>query len=187
MSILEFLLGSQATVAPDRGIFLDHTRRLHPTVCQFTSEAFYEGLLRPDSANAKRWLVFKSPIDGISTTGIHFLPVHHSGCSQKSEEEAIVIKTYYEQLLGQAFEDKDGSARTISAGDILVMSPYNVQVNHLRSVLPSGARVGTVDKFQGQEAPVALVSMATSDAECMPRDIDFVFVSARPNQPWRPR
>ena len=64
---------------------------------------------------------------------------------------------------------------------ILVVSPYNVQVNHLASVLPEGARVGTVDKFQGQEAPIVLVSMATSDAECLPRDIEFLFSANRLN------
>jgi len=180
-SILDFLLGDQATVAPNRGIFLNHTRRLHPAVCQFISEAFYEGRLAPDSANAKRRLIFESPIDGITTAGIHFLPVIHSGCSQKSEEEGRVIKSYYEQLVGQKFEDKNGSVRVMSADDILVVSPYNVQVNHLRSVLPDGARVGTVDKFQGQEAPIVLVSMATSDAECLPRDIEFLFSANRLN------
>ena len=111
LSILDFLLGNQATVAPNRGIFLNHTRRLHPSVCQFISEAFYEGRLAPDPANAKCRLIFESPIDGITPEGIHFLPVIHSGCSQKSEEEGKVIKAYYEKLLGQKFEDKNGSAR----------------------------------------------------------------------------
>jgi AAA domain len=181
LSILDFLLGDQATVAPNRGIFLSHTRRLHPAVCQFISEAFYEGRLAPDSANVKRRLIFASPIDGITPVGIHYLPVIHSGCSQKSEEEGKVIKAYYEKLLGQKFEDKNGSVRLISVDDILVVSPYNVQVNHLKSVLPAGAKVGTVDKFQGQEAPVVLVSMVASDAECLPRDIEFLFSANRLN------
>jgi predicted RecB family nuclease len=181
LSILDFLLGKQATVAPNRGIFLNHTRRLHPAVCQFISEAFYEDRLAPDSANAERRLIFESPIDGITPAGIHFLPVIHSGCSQKSAEEGRVIKANYTKLLGQKFEDKNGSVRVMSADDILVVSPYNVQVNHLKSVLPAGARVGTVDKFQGQEAPVVLVSMATSDAECLPRDIEFLFSANRLN------
>jgi predicted RecB family nuclease len=181
LSILDFLLGSQATVAPDRGIFLNHTRRLHPTVCQFISEAFYEGRLVADPGNAARHLIFKSTIDGITPQGIHFLPVTHTGCSQKSEEEGRTIKEFFQKLLGQRFVDKDGSTRAMTLHDILVVSPYNVQVNHLKSVLPVGARVGTVDKFQGQEAPVVLVSMATSDAECMPRDIEFLFSANRLN------
>ncbi len=181
LSILNFLLGDQATVAPNRGIFLNTTRRLHTSVCRCISEAFYEGRLAADGENAKRRLIFESPINGIAPTGIHFVPVTHSGCSQKSEEEGSVIKAYYEQLVGQQFQDKNGSVRVMSANDILVVSPYNVQVNHLKSVLPAGARVGTVDKIQGQEAPVVLVSMATSDAECLPRDIEFLFSANRLN------
>lgn len=181
LSILDFLLGNQATVAPDRGIFLNRTRRLHPTVCGFISEAFYEGRLEPDPGNVRRHLIFESPIEGITPQGIHFLPVNHSGCSQKSEEEGKTIKEYYEKLVGQRFVDKDGSTRVMTTHDILVVSPYNVQVNHLKSVLPAGARVGTVDKFQGQEAPIVLVSMATSDAECLPRNIEFLFSGNRLN------
>jgi len=180
-SILDFLLGSQATVASDRGIFLNLTRRLHPTICQFISDAFYEGRLAPDPGNVHRHVIFESPIKGITPQGIHFLPVSHTGCSQKSEEEGTTIKEYYLKLVGQKFVDKDGQARVMTADDILVVSPYNVQVNHLKSVLPAGARVGTVDKFQGQEAPVVLVSMATSDAECLPRDIEFLFSANRLN------
>ncbi len=181
LSILDFLLGHQATVAPDRGVFLNHTRRLHPTLCAFISEAFYDGRLAADPDNASRRLLFESPIEGISPQGIHFLPVTHTGCSQKSEQEGKKVKEYFQKLLGQQFLGKDGAARAMTTNDILVVSPYNVQVNHLKSVLPVGARVGTVDKFQGQEAPVVLVSMATSDAECLPRDIEFLFSANRLN------
>ena len=181
LSILDFLLGNQATVAENRGIFLNHTRRLHPTVCKFISEAFYEGRLKADPDNERRTLVFDSSIEGIAPDGIYFVPVNHTGCSQKSEEEGVTIKKYFEKLVGQNFVDKDVSSRTITADDILVVSPYNVQVNHLKYVLPVGARVGTVDKFQGREAPVVLVSMATSDAECLPRNIEFLFSANRLN------
>ena len=181
LSILDFLLGKQATVSPDRGIFLDHTWRLHPSVCQFISNAFYEGRLEPDPGNASRHVIFKSPNQGITPQGIHFLPVTHTGCSQKCQEEGQAIKKYYQKLLGQTFVDKDGSSRVMTTSDILVVSPYNVQVNHLKSILPAGAKVGTVDKFQGQEAPVVLISMVTSDAECMPRDIEFLFSANRLN------
>ena len=181
LSILDYLLGKQATVSPERGIFLNHTRRLSSSICQFVSNEFYEGRLAPADDNHKRQLQFNAPIDGISPQGIHFIPVSHAGCSQKCEEEARVIKEYFGQLLGQTFNDKDGKTRPITTNDILVVTPYNVQVNHLRSVLPAGARVGTVDKFQGQEAPVVLVSMVTSDVECLPRDIDFLFSPNRLN------
>jgi uncharacterized protein len=181
LSVLEFLLGGQATVSPERGIFLNHTYRLHPAICRFISDAFYDGRLAPHPDNTRRQLVFKSPIDGIEPQGIHFLPVTHAGCSQKSEDEAKVINQYYQKLLGQQFEDGKGGCRSIKPDDMLVVSPYNVQVNHLKSVLPEGAKVGTVDKFQGQEAPIVLVSMATSSAEDMPRNIEFLFSANRLN------
>jgi uncharacterized protein len=181
LSVLEFLLGGQPTVSPERGIFLNHTYRLHPAICRFISDAFYDRRLAPHPDNVKRRLVFKGPIDGITPEGIHLLPVTHTGCSQRSEEEGKAIKQYYQKLLGQLFEDGKGGRHPITADDILVVSPYNVQVNHLRSVLPEGARVGTVDKFQGQEAPVVLVSMATSSAEDMPRNIEFLFSANRLN------
>jgi uncharacterized protein len=181
LSVLDFLLGGQATVSADRGIFLDRTRRLHPAICRFISDAFYEGRLLPDPVAERRKLVFVSPIDGVTPEGISFLPVEHSGCSQKSAEEADVVRHCYMQLLQQRFSDADGRLRKMNIDDILVVSPYNVQVNHLKSVLPKGARVGTVDKFQGQEAPVVLISMATSSAEDMPRSIDFLFSANRLN------
>jgi uncharacterized protein len=181
LSILDFLLGGQATVSPQRGIFLDHTRRLHPAVCQFISDAFYDGRLAPDPGNAKRKLVFSAPTDGIAPVGICFSPVTHDGSSQKSDQEGSRIKDYFHRLLQQRFDDGTGKARPLAPADILVVSPYNVQVDYLRSILPAGARVGTVDKFQGQEAPVVLVSMATSSAEDMPRNIEFLFSVNRLN------
>ena len=105
LSVLDFLLGGQATVDPRRGIFLKNTYRLNPTICRFISEAFYDGRLDPDPGNAKRRMIFKAPIKGITPEGIHFIAVEHSGCSQKSEEEGRVVKNYYEQLLQQKFDD----------------------------------------------------------------------------------
>jgi len=180
LSILEYLLGGQATVAAERGIFLDRTRRLHPSICTFISDAFYENRLAADPICTRRRLDFDKSIDGIRPDGVHFLPVAHSGCSQKSEEEGEVIKRYFVQLLGQHFENEHGR-RVMTTADILVVSPYNVQVNYLTSILPAGARVGTVDKFQGQEAPAVIISMATSDAECLPRNLDFLFSANRLN------
>src|SRR5205807_4857337 len=99
----------------------------------------------------------------------------------KSEEEGQTIKEYFQKLVGQRFVDKDGSSRVTTTDDILVVSPYNVQVNHPKSILPAGARVGTVDKFQGQEAPVVLISMATSSADDMPRNMEFLYSRNRLN------
>ena len=181
LSVLDYLLEGQATVAPDTGIFLDVTRRLHPKVCDFISRTFYDGRLSAAPGNDRRRILFDAPIPGIDASGAHFVPVEHSGCGQKSEEEGIVIRQYYEHLVRQEFQNKDGSRRPMTTDDVLVVSPYNVQVNHLKSILPTGARVGTVDKFQGQEARAVLVSMATSDAENLPRDAEFLFSANRLN------
>jgi uncharacterized protein len=180
-SILEFLLQDRATVPADRGIFLSKTWRLRPEISQFISDAFYEGRLEPASGNTNRQLLFMANMEGVSPHGIHFVPVAHSGCSQKSAEEGEVIKDLYQKLLQQRFQEKPGKIRAMKSDDILVVSPYNVQVNYLSSILPEGARVGTVDKFQGQEAPVVMVSMTTSGAEYLPRDIEFLFSANRLN------
>lgn len=181
LSILEFLLGDHATIPPDRGIFLDNTRRLHPKICQFISDAFYDGRLAADAGNVKRKLIFKPDMVGVPNEGIHMIPTEHSGCSQKSAEEGEIIKAQYALLLNQQLQDKDGTTRNLKMDDILVVTPYNVQVNYLKSILPEGARVGTVDKFQGQEAPVVLISMVTSSAEDLPRNIEFLYSKNRLN------
>ena len=181
-SALEYLLGDLATVPPDRGIFLATTRRMHPDVCRFISEAVYDGRLEPDDENRGQSLLLAGDADpALARSGIRFVPVVHEGCAQKSETEASRIRDGYRSLLRQHWTDRKGVTRPITAEDILVVSPYNVQVNHLKSVLPSGARVGTVDKFQGQEAPVVLISMATSSADNIPRNLEFLFSRNRLN------
>ncbi|MCX7121747.1 MAG: TM0106 family RecB-like putative nuclease [Gammaproteobacteria bacterium] len=141
LSILEFLLERRATVSPNKGIFLGTTYRLHPKICRFISDAFYDGRLGFYEKNIKRRLAFSNSIDKITNEGLHTIGVSHSGCSQKSEEEAVEIKKYYLQLLHQKFVDQDGIERAITHDDILVVTPYNVQVNHLKSVLPKEAKV----------------------------------------------
>ena len=179
LSVLEFLLGEHATIPPERGIFLEKTWRLCPEICDFTSRAFYDGRLMPHSGAEKRELLFKDI--SLPSAGIAWIAAHHQGCSQKSVEEGQIIKEQYQKLLQQQFKSSTGERRRLTEADILVVSPYNVQVNHLRSILPSNARVGTVDKFQGQEAAVVLISMVTSSAEDLPRTIDFLFSQNRLN------
>jgi len=177
LSVLEFLLGDHSTIPAERGIFLGETRRMHPSICQFISDAFYEGRLTAHESTKTRGLNLR----GMPNEGIVLIPAVHEGCSQRSVEEGRIIKAAYQALKGRSFTDRDGSRRFISKDDILVLAPYNVQVNYLRSILPENARVGTVDKFQGQEAPIVLISMATSSPEEMPRNIEFLFSRNRLN------
>lgn len=179
LSVLEFLLGERSTVAPERGIFLDQTYRLVPGICSFVSEAFYEGQLVSHESARQRSLVLHD--SDLPSEGIVMIAARHAGCSRKSVEEGEILEARYMELLGQTFRDKDGSTRPIDMQDILVVTPYNVQVNYLRTRLPQGARVGTVDKFQGQEAAVVLISMVTSSAEELPRNFEFLYSRNRLN------
>src|SRR5437588_158029 len=182
LSALEFLLADHATVPPERGIFLDVTRRMHPDVCRFISEAVYEGRLHSDPSTAVRELVLGPGADAaLKPAGVSFVPVSHQECRQKSAEEAHRVQVLFGSLLQQRWIEAAGYARPITVDDILVVSPYNMQVNLLQSMLPPGARVGTVDKFQGQEAAVVIVSMATSSAEDVPRGMEFLYSRNRLN------
>ncbi|MFO1303187.1 MAG: TM0106 family RecB-like putative nuclease [Burkholderiales bacterium] len=182
MSALGYLLDGDATVPADRGIFLPKSYRMHHDVCRFISNAVYDGRLEADPRNQVRKLV----LDGnahplLRPSGIRFHPVEHTGCAQSCSAEAKVLKALYANLRTQRWVDKDGTGHPIAAADILVVAPYNAQVNLLREVLPEGARIGTIDKFQGQEAPVVLVSMTSSSGEDLPRGIEFLFEKNRLN------
>jgi predicted RecB family nuclease len=181
-SALGHVLGDAATVRPERGIFLPVSRRMHPAICKYISDVVYDGRLTSDAGAARQALVLdKKCAAPFPAAGLRFQAVAHDGDSQSSAEEAEAIRATYDALLGQSFQDRDGKTRAITSNDILVVTPYNAQVNLLTRTLPTGARVGTVDKFQGQEAPVCLVSMATSSAAEMPRNIEFLFSVNRLN------
>ncbi|MFD4838474.1 TM0106 family RecB-like putative nuclease [Achromobacter sp. NPDC058515] len=181
-SSLEYLLEGSATIEPNRGIFLETTWRMHPDVCTFISEAVYDSRLQPEPKNQNRVLVLRddaAPI--LKPAGIVFASVDHEGCSQQSIEEAELISRLYEDLLRQSYTKNDGCIHPMAPENILVVAPYNMQVNLLRTTLPAGARVGTVDKFQGQEAEVILISMTTSSEAELPRFMEFLFSKNRLN------
>jgi uncharacterized protein len=181
-STLDYLLDGQATVSPERGIFLGTTWRMHEDVCRFISEAVYDGRLQPEPDNqTQRLMLNGSAHAALAPTGIRFVGVEHDGCSQRSEPEAALVKELYASLLLQKHVGKKGGRAPMTPGNILVVAPYNAQVNLLKSMLPQGARVGTIDKFQGQEAEVVIVSMTTSNGECLPRNIEFLYDKNRLN------
>ena len=162
-SVLEHLLGGMATIPADRGLFLEKTYRLHPDICSFISEEFYEGRLQPDPVTSTR----TTPLG----TGLRWIAVDHTGCRQESAEEVEAVRAEIEALtrVGVALEE------------IKVVAPYNAQVDRLRSALPEAVEVGTVDKFQGQQARVVFYSMASSSGEDVPRGLDFLFSRNRFN------
>ena len=181
-SALDHLLENYAVVPPERGIFLSKTWRMHPDLCSFVSAAVYEGKLHSEAGCATQRLVLaKNAHPALKPAGLSFFPVKHEGCRQKSEEEAQATRDILTSLLGQSVIGRDGRKRPMTLDDVLVVAPYNMQVNLLRASLPDGARVGTVDKFQGQEAEAVIVSMTTSGADEMPRDASFLLSRNRAN------
>jgi predicted RecB family nuclease len=180
VSALAHLLDGHATIAPGRGLFLNETWRLHPDVCRFTSELFYDGRLAARPENQKQRLNAPGYLDG---TGLRFLGIEHVGNQSESTEEVEGIQDLIERLLRgrTTWTNKKGKTLPLGLADILVVAPYNAQVSALTQRLPVGARVGTVDKFQGQEAPIVFYSMATSTPEEAPRGMDFLYSLNRLN------
>jgi len=165
---------------PDRGLFLGTTWRLHPAICAFTSELFYESRLTSREGLDRQEVLGETPFAG---AGLWFVPVEHEGNPNASTEEADVVALLVECLLDGAAEwrSEKGFARRIEVDDILIVAPYNAHVAALLERLPAGARVGTVDKFQGQEAPIVIYSMATSSPELAPRGMEFLYSPSRLN------
>jgi predicted RecB family nuclease len=181
-STLEYLLDGVATIAPERGIFLERTFRMAPALCRFVSEAVYDGRLTHDACTEGRRLVLDERAHpALRAEGLSFLPVTHDACSHRSDEEVEAVAGLVESLLAQLCRNERGVERALTLEDVLVVAPYNVQVNALKERLPEGARVGTVDKFQGQEADVVVVSMTTSSEEYLPRDKTFLYSRNRLN------
>ncbi len=182
LSALDYLLEGNATVAPEKGIFLATTFRLHPDICEFISEAVYEGRLKPEKRTTKRVIVLDGKTDpALAPSGIRYVPVDHDGCSQFSDEEIKRVSEIFNSLMKVSYIDEKGEKKPMGYENILIVSPYNMQVNKLTDALPKSARVGTVDKFQGQEAEAVIISMATSSADFLPRNIEFLFSKNRLN------
>lgn len=183
LSTLDYLLHHEATISDDKGVFLGTTFRMHSAVNQFISDAVYEGKLTSHPDNDMQTIAVPDDYSGPlnKQAGIVYLPVEHEGNTQASDEEVALIKDAAQQMLGRIFTDKSGTQRAIGWDDMLFVAPYNFQVNKLMQALGPQAKVGSVDKFQGQEAPVVLLSMCASDAAESPRGMEFLFDRNRLN------
>jgi uncharacterized protein len=172
-SALEHVLGGAQTIPDDRGLFLGETWRLAPAICEFTSELFYERRLRSHAGLERQALVGDVPFAG---SGLWFVPAHHDANQNASREEVEIVAGLVRSLTegGVRWRDREAHERPLGLEDILVIAPYNAQVADLRQHLPPD-RVGTVDKFQGQEAPVVIYSMTTSTPEDAPRGMEFLY------------
>jgi uncharacterized protein len=179
LSALEHLLEGRKTIPEDRGLFLDRTYRLHPDICHFTSELFYDSLLKSRDG------LENQAIEGhpwLGEHGLRFLPVKHEGNQNSSVEEVDFIEALVKGLLapGMLWVDEHGQKRQLKQADILIVAPYNAQVAALLRRLP-GFSIGTVDRFQGQQAPVVIYSLTTSAPEDAPRGMEFLYSLNRLN------
>ncbi|MCC6174462.1 MAG: TM0106 family RecB-like putative nuclease, partial [Chloroflexi bacterium] len=178
-SALAHVLAGERVMPDHLGLFLDGTWRLHPSISAYTSEVFYEGRLHSQPGREALALAGEAPLSG---TGIRFIPVTHDGHSSDSPEEAAAIAALMRRLLGATptWTDAKGVTKALTERDVLLITPYNAQVATLTGALP-GLRIGTVDKFQGQEAPISIYSMATSSADEAPRGMEFLYSLNRLN------
>lgn len=177
-SVLEHILGEHATIVATDGIFISETRRMHPDVCEFISGQIYEGRLTSHPSCAQQSTVFG--------TGLRWIQAHHADRSTESHEEADIVATKILEMIGSEWTNQRGEVRKLSGEDFMVVAPYNDQVHLLRDRFFSmpgleDVQVGTVDKFQGREAPVVFFTMTTSASEDMPRGPEFLFSRNRLN------
>jgi uncharacterized protein len=160
-------------------LLLPETWRLHPKICKFTSELFYDGRLAAQGLAEHRVIEGHPWFNG---AGLWFVPISHSGNRNSSVEEVEAVAKIVETLLRTEVRWYESvvNRRPIRMEDILVVAPYNAQVADL-SMRITGARIGTVDKFQGQQAPVVIYSLTTSSAEDAPRGMEFLYSLNRLN------
>jgi predicted RecB family nuclease len=176
VSALEHMLGGRATMPPDAGLLIDKTWRMHPDLCRFTSETFYDGKLTAMPDLVRQEILGDPPLSG---AGLRVIEVPHEGNSNASPEEAAVVAELVSSLLGCHWRDRSGEVAPIGVEQIMVVTPYNAQIRAIQSAAATvglnSLQVGTVDKFQGREAPVVIYSMATSSADDAPRGMEFLY------------
>jgi uncharacterized protein len=172
-----------AVVPADYGLFLGESRRMHPSVCRFISESIYEGRLNAHANCARQKIAVPARASALVNreNGILFSGIEHDGDVQQSDEEVQRVLGIFGELLGRQYTDKDGKTRALELNDFLFIAPYNAQVRALQAALPADARVGSVDKFQGQEAPVCILSLCSSYGEYGSRGLGFILDRNRIN------
>jgi len=179
VSSLEHVLQGEHTIDASRGLFLEHTWRLHPDICVFNSELFYDNKLASQEGCDLQTTISGGPLNG---SGLRHLSVPHTGNQSSSIEEAEAIADLVRRIMagGARWINREGIESPLTLDDIVIITPYNAQVFEIQQQL-HGARVGTVDKFQGQEAPIAIYSMATSSYADAPRGMEFLYSANRFN------
>ena len=189
LSTLEYWLDEQKVVPNDLGIFLTKSWRMHPKITEIVSDLFYEGKLNGSKENGINQILwgktFKSNTGKIiPNNGVHFEMVSHEGNSQESQTEIDKIKEIIDSLTNSEFQYlSDGKIKKgkITKKEIIVIAPYNKQVQKLQDCLNEKAKISTVDKFQGREAAVAIFSLTSSSGNDAPRGLNFLLETNRLN------
>jgi uncharacterized protein len=174
-SALEHLLQGHKVIPEEQGIFLDKTYRMHPNICQPISDLVYESKLYSDEQTAKQSVEYCENTLNLNANGIQFIAVEHQYNTQSSSEELTTIKEILKQLDNSELIDNEGNKKRFTKNDVLIVAPYNMQVELLKNNLSTDYQIGTIDKFQGKEAQVVIISMASSLAEESARGVDFLF------------
>lgn len=183
LSALEFIQGDHPTIPKEKGLFLDKTFRLHPGICRFSSELFYENRLHSTDGNEGQNIEGPKGLEPLM-----YMEVPHRGNSNYSLEEVEFIYNLVDELIKNEHKytiynnkTKELEVEVLKPENIMVIAPYNAQVQRLKDKLPDGIEIGTVDKFQGREAPVVIYSVTTSSPEEAPRGMDFLYSQSRLN------
>jgi len=176
VSALEHVLAGASTMPTEAGLFIPQTRRMHPTICEFTSNTFYEGRLTGIAELEHQAIVGEGKWSG---AGIRIAEVVHQGNSNASPEEATRVATIVTALLSMQWRNHERKERRMTVDDVLIVTPFNAQIREIEQALIKaairGVKVGTVDKFQGRQAPAVIYSMASSSAVDAPRGLEFLF------------
>ncbi len=192
VSALYHLLGGEQTMPPGQGLFLADTYRLHPDIARFTSEVYYEGRVRARPGLERQTILAEAAatpgeratesgvgvaVPSLLGSGLRYFPVPHTGNRARAAGEVAAIRDLVRGLSRHCrWQDKAGAIRPLRLEDILIVAPYNAQVAALVEALPALAdRIGTVDRFQGQEAPVVIYSMTSSSPGDAPRGMEFLY------------
>lgn len=180
-SALGWVADGHDVLPAEYGYFLAESRRMHPAVAAPVSHLSYDGELHSHPIATRRSL------DGVAP-GLTPVPIEHAGNTTSSPEEAAAVVGLVGELLGRAWVDATDAAapaRPLQQRDLIVVTPYNAQLTQVRAALDAAGftevPVGTVDKFQGQEAAVAIVSLAASSAAAAPRGVEFLLLKNRLN------
>ena len=178
VSALAHLLDGADTIPAHQGLFLAETHRLHPDIARFTSEIYYEGRVESLAGLERQAIVPRGGAESdLAGSGLFYVPISHQGNQARSPEEVECIRGLVETLLAHYdWCAQDAQIRPLTTNDILIVAPYNAQVAALAEALPElSDRIGTVDRFQGQEAPVVIYSMTSSSPEDAPRGMGFLY------------